>query len=241
MPAPPLRDTATLVLLSFDEREALGKLLPAIPRSLFHRVLAIDPGSSDGTLDLYREAGIEVAIQEKRGRGRAFALASRLVGTEYVVFFSTDGNEDPGDLPRMLEVLRGGCDQAVAGRYVLPGSSSDDSDDPLLVRRLGATALGLLARLFFGSRVWDAVNGFRGFRVEALRRMRLDATGHDVEYQATIRAARLGLRTVEFPTRELVRLGGLRKPTAGTFALARSTVGRLLRELAGGRSFERTP
>jgi glycosyltransferase involved in cell wall biosynthesis len=223
--------TVTLVLLSFDEREALERLLPRIPFALFDRVLAIDPGSTDGTLELYRTAGIEIVIQERRGRGAAFQLAARIVETDAVVFFSTDGNEDPDDLPRIVELLRGGADQVIAGRFVARGAASDDSDDPLKLRKAGATTFGLLARLFFRTGVWDATNGYRGFSVPALHRLALDANGHDVEYQATIRAAKLGMKIVEFPTRELPRLGGFRKTTAGTLALGTVTLRCLVREL----------
>ena len=237
MPATFSSGDATLVLLSFDEREALEKILPRIPLALFDKVFAIDPGSTDGTLELYSRAGIDVVIQEKRGRGEAFILGSTLAETEYIVFLSVDGNEDPGDLPRMLELLRGGNDQVIAGRFVQRGATSDDSDDPLRLRRAGATTFGILARLFFSTGVWDATNGYRGFRLKAMRRLRLDASGHEIEYQATIRAAKLGLRTVEFPTHELERLGGWRKRSAGTFALGWVTLVCLLRELTGGLRF----
>ncbi len=78
--------TITLVILSLDEREALPHLLPKIPPALFDRVIAIDPGSTDGTLDIYRDHGIEVVIQERRGRGAAFQLAAEIVDTDGVVF-----------------------------------------------------------------------------------------------------------------------------------------------------------
>ena len=67
--------------------------------------------------------------------------------------------------------------------------------------------------------MWDSTNGFRGYRVAALKRLRLDAAGHDIEFQSTVRAAKLGLRICELPTREHERLGGTRKLTAGTFRL----------------------
>lgn len=229
--------SATLVLLSLNEREALERLMPSIPGSLFTRVVAVDGGSTDGTLDLYRDAGIEVVTQKRPGRGAAFLESRDFVDTELVVFFSVDGNEDPGDLPRILELLRAGHDQVVAGRFVHRGSVTDTSDDPLRLRKTGATLFGVLARVLFGTGVWDATNGYRGFRVAAMKLLHLDARGHDIEYQATIRAAKLEMKITEIPTRELPRLGGWRKKTAGTLALGWVTLACLLRELRIGRSF----
>ena len=234
-----MAESTALVLLSFDEREALDRLLPRLPRDRFDRVLAIDAGSTDGTLALYRQHGIPVHLQSARGRGNAFQLAERVAGTDRIVFFSTDGNEDPADLPRMLHYLDEGYDLVIAGRFVLPGAASDDSDDPLWVRKLGNIAYSLIVRLCWRSGVWDSINGYRALRVEAMRRMRLDAPLHEIELQSTIRAAKLGLRIKEFPTREQPRLGGVRKASAGTWTLGLRIGGFLVREMLIGYRFAR--
>jgi glycosyltransferase involved in cell wall biosynthesis len=234
------RETTTLALLSFDEREALERLLPLIPFGRFDRVLAIDPGSTDGTLDLYRAHDIPVHVQRERGRGNAFQLAQKVAGTDRIVFFSTDGNEDPADLPRMLDYLDQGYDLVIAGRFLQSGATSDDSDDPLRLRKLGNITYSLIVRLVWRSGVWDSINGYRAMRVEAMRRMHLDAPLHEIELQSTIRAAKLGLRIAEFPTREQPRLGGWRKASAGTWILGVRIGFFLLREMVIGRRFARS-
>ncbi len=226
-----VKPTTTLVLLSYNEREAFEKLLPLIPLHAFDRVVAIDPGSTDGTLDLYKEAGIPYVLQPKRGRGNAFIHAQHICETDQLVFFSTDGNEDPADLPKVVEFLNEGYDMVIAGRFVLPGSCSDNSDDRFLIRRYGSMTYSLIVRMIWRSGVYDACNGFRGYKLASMKRMRLDAQLHEIEIQSTIRAAKLGLRVKEFPTRELLRMGGFHKATAGTFPLAWRTGLSVLREL----------
>jgi glycosyltransferase involved in cell wall biosynthesis len=232
-------ETTALALLSYDEREALGRLLPMIPLARFDTVLAIDPGSTDGTLELYRAHGIPVHIQAARGRGNAFLVAQQVAGTDRIVFFSADGNEDPRDLPTMLGYLDEGYDLVIAGRFLQRGATSDDSDDPLRVRKLGNIVYSLLVRLLWGSGVFDSINGYRAMRVDAMRRMRLDAPLHEIELQSTIRAAKLGMRIKEFPTREQPRLGGVRKVSAATWTLGWRIGGFLLREIIIGRRFAR--
>ena len=232
--------STTLVLLSFDEREALEKLIPLLPLHLFDRILAVDAGSTDGTLDVYRAHSIPYAIQDVRGRGNAFLFAARHVETDRIVFMSADGNEDPGDLPRMLRHLDDGYDMVIGGRFVLAGSCTDDSDDPIGIRRLGSMTYGAIVRAIWRSGVYDACNGFRAYRMDAFRRMKLDAPHHEIELQSTIRAAKLGLRVKEFPTRELERMGGFHKKTARTFTLAWRTGLYLVREIfLGHRPFAR--
>jgi glycosyltransferase involved in cell wall biosynthesis len=226
--------STTLVLLSYDEREALEKLLPRIPLSLFDHVLAIDPGSTDGTLDLYRAHGIPCLLQTRRGRGNAFLQAQAAVETERLVFFSTDGNEDPADLPAMLRYLDDGYDLVIAGRFG-PGAESDDSDDPFGIRRWGSMTYSRIVHLLWRSNVWDSCNGYRAFRLSAMQAMKLDAPLHEIELQSTIRACKLGMRIKEFATHERPRLGGTYKQTARTWTLAWRTGLYLLREVWLGR------
>ena len=128
----------------------------------------------------------------------------------------------------------------IAGRFILRGAGSDDSDDPLLIRKLGNIVYSLIVRLCWRSGVWDSINGYRALRVDAMRRMRLDAPLHEIELQSTIRAAKLHMRIKEFATRELPRLGGVRKASAGTWTLGLRIGAFLLRELLIGRRFARS-
>jgi len=229
--------TATLVLLSYNERDNLASLLKNIPFEVFEQVLAIDAGSTDGTLELYREWGIPCVIQSKAGRGNAFTLAERLLKTEYAVFFSTDGNENPADLPRILEYLREGNDLVIAGRYLLPGSKTDDSDDPFLLRKTAGILGSLIVRVLWQTGVRDCINGLRGFKVTSLIRLKLDAEWHEIELQSTIRAAKLGMRIKEFGTAEQLRIKGVHKESANTSTLLLSLGRMLLREIIVGKKF----
>jgi glycosyltransferase involved in cell wall biosynthesis len=235
LPQPMKLGSTTLVLLSYNEREALEKLAPLIPFALFDRVLAIDAGSTDGTLDIYQARAIPYVLQAVRGRGNAFLQAQGLVETERVVFFSTDGNEAPSDLPTMLAYLDEGYDLVIAGRFILAGSCSDDSDDLFRIRKMGSIAYSLIVRAIWRSGVWDACNGYRGFRLDSMKRMKLDAPLHEIELQSTIRAKKLGMKIKEFPTQELRRMGGTHKPSAATLTLAWRTGLFLLRELVLGK------
>jgi len=232
------RGSITLVLLSYNEQEALSKLIPPIPFTLFNQVFAIDGGSTDGTLKVYATYGIPYFVQPVPGRGNAFLLALEKVTTEYIVFLSADGNENPDDLPTISAYLNEGYDLVIGGRFLLPGSASDDSDDPLCIRRWGNIGYSAIVRMLWKSGVRDAINGYRGFRVESMKRLKLDASWHEIELQSTIRAAKLGMRIKEFPTQELLRLGGQRKASAGTLILGWKLGCLLLREILRGRQFE---
>ena len=205
--------------------------MPELNLGLFEEIIAIDGGSTDGTVDLFVGAGIRVVGQIERGRGLAFQTATEIVSSEYVIFFSTDGNENPEDLEEMLRLLRLGAEMVVAGRYSLSGSETDDSDDPFRIRKVLGMAGSWLIRAIWGSEIRDAINGFRGFKTKSLRQLGMSARGHDIELQTTIRAARKKMKTAEFPTREGKRYAGHHRSSASTMKLCLSLGGRLISEM----------
>lgn len=231
------KDGVTLVLLVWNEVDAVQKLLEMVPFDAVDETIVMDPGSTDGTIEFLKSKGLPVHIQKQRGRGNAFIEAKQIAKYDNIIFFSGDGNEDPRDIPKMAELLKQGYDLVIAGRFLLPGSESDDSDDPLRIRKWGNITYGKIVDLFWQSHVKDAINGFRGMKKSAMEKMKLDAPKHEIELQSTIRAAKLGLKIKEFPTKELKRLGGDRKPTAGTWTLGYRIGAYLLREVKLGKKF----
>ncbi len=227
----------SLVILVWDEIEAIKALYPQIPFDCADEVLFVDGGSTDGTIDFLKSQHQNVYVQQLRGRGRAFLEGLNHTNGENIVFFSGDGNEDPKDIPKIFSELNQGYEMVTAGRFLLPDAKSDDSDDPLLIRKYGNIFLSWLAHAIWKTNVKDAINGFRGFKRDAMTRMNLNAPKHEIEYQSTIRAAKLGLNIREIPTHELERLGGRRKLTADTPTLAKNFFLFLIKEMLIGKKF----
>ncbi len=204
--------TTDLILLVLNEAEGLRALLPRIPRSCFHRVFAVDGGSTDGSQALLASSGIPVVRQSRRGRGQAFGLGVESSCADAFVFFSPDGNEDPEDLPRIVQLLEQGGD-IVIGSRMMTGAHNEEDDQLVRPRRWVNNAFNLALNLCFNPApfreyVTDSINGFRGLRRSALADVLPFPEDYTVEYRMTARALRAGLRIVEFPTREGARIGG---------------------------------
>jgi glycosyltransferase involved in cell wall biosynthesis len=224
----------TLVLLTFNEIEGLRALWDRIPFDAADEVFAVDPGSTDGTLELFREKGLRVLIQEKRGRGEAFRIASREAAGEVLCFFSPDGNEDPADIPRLFSKIEEGFDLAIASRF-LPGSRNDEAEALVPLRALANRGFTILAGLFFGGRVSDTINGFRAIRRDRFVELDPDADGFAIEFQVSIGAMKKNLRIAEIPTIEGDRIGG--QSTAYSIPTGLKVLRVLVREIWIGKRF----
>jgi glycosyltransferase involved in cell wall biosynthesis len=223
----------TLVVLTLNEIDGVTDVFPKVPLHCLDEILVVDGGSTDGTLQFFEARGVTVMRQERPGRGAAFRLAVRQARNDFLVFFSPDGNEDPHDIPRLIEGLAAGYDMVIASRFLQGGRSEDDGKFLFASRRWGNVMFTWLANVLCGgrTRITDTINGYRAITRSAFARLAPDAEDYAIEFQMSIRALQLGLRVLEIPTQESPRIGrGVSKLNAIPVGLKFGTL--LVREWA---------
>lgn len=232
-----MRPSRCLVLLTYNEIEALPKLFDRIPVSAVDEFFAVDGGSKDGTVQYLKSKGVRVLGQDRRGRGRAFQLALDEARSEALCFYSPDGNEDPADIPKLFAKLEeGGYDLVVASR-MSKGARNEEDEHWWRPRKWVNLAFTFLANALWnrGPYLTDTINGFRVIRADAMRRLDLRVDGFVIEYLMSIRAMKSGLRLGELPTIESPRLGG--SSTAHSWPTGWEFLKRLAAEARAGRGF----
>jgi dolichol-phosphate mannosyltransferase len=213
--------TATAVVIpTYDERENLPSVVArtlAATADDVH-VLVVDDDSPDGTGALAdefaaREPRVHVLHRTtKEGLGPAYLAGfgwALDAGYEAVVEMDADGSHHPEDLPRLLAQLAD-HDLVLGSRWVPGGRVENWPFERLLLSRGG----NWYTRLALGISVRDATGGFRAFRSEALRRIRLDAVasqGYCFQVDLVWRALQSGLRVVEVPITFTERTHGVSK------------------------------
>jgi glycosyltransferase involved in cell wall biosynthesis len=203
-----MKRDSTLVLLVLNEIDGLRLVWEELPLEDFHRVVAVDGGSTDGSREFLNERGIPILEQPIAGRGVAFRVAAEAVDTERLIFYSPDGNEDPADIVRLDDALISGADLAIASRFA-KGSVNEETDW-LRPRARVNKALTWIANKSFGrgSYVTDTINGFRALRRQDLLDLNTTVKRFPIEYQISIRAMQRGWNIAEIPTIEGQRAGG---------------------------------
>lgn len=167
----------------------------------------VDGGSTDGTIEFFKEQGISVLVQDKPGHGYAYRFGAKKVQGESIVFFSGDGNERAGDISRMLQAISRGADMVIATRFAKESKSFDAT--PL--RILGNKFFVFLVNLLFGARLTDVLNAFRAVKRQSFLALNLKSTGFDTEIEMTIKMLKGGYKIEEIPTIEMDRIGGKAK------------------------------
>ncbi len=220
--------TASLVIFTKNEIEGLKAMYPGIPIRLFTQCFAVDYRSTDGTIQFFKKRKVPVIHQEVPGRGEALRLAVQQATGDYLVFFSPDGNEDPGDIPKLLGGLRSGADMVIASRFMERGVNEEDVR--LFRPRAWANRFfTFLGNAAFGGTITDSINGYRAITRDAWNRLHTTARGFAIEYQMSVQALKLRMNIIEFPTKEGPRIGG--KSTAHSIPTGLAVLGIFLKEL----------
>ncbi len=183
-----------------NEQEALAGTLRCLPNSIDGvcgiRVVVVDDGSTDRTVEVARSAGVDVVVSHSMNRGLAAAFDSGLAaclreGADIIVNTDADGQYPASEIPRLLEpILAGRADLVIGDRR--PG---EDMRVPWLKRKLqklGSRVVSYLA----GQEIPDAVSGFRAMTREAAIKTHI-VTGFSYTIESILQAASKGLK-IEF-------------------------------------------
>lgn len=167
--------------------------------------LIIDDGSTDRTVEVARELGVEHVVSFPCNRGLAAAFTAGLqeclrLGADYIV--NTDGdNQYGGDcIPDLAgPLVRGEADIVIGDR-----KTSSIAHFSWLKKRLQWLG-SWVVRQFSGTSVPDATSGFRGYTREAAMRLNL-VNRYTYTLETIIQAGQTGLTITSVPVRTNTKL-----------------------------------
>jgi glycosyltransferase involved in cell wall biosynthesis len=154
-----------------DEEEQLPRTLSELPREVpgvtAVEWLVVDDGSTDRTIEVAREHGVDHIVRLTNNKGLAAAFEAGLdaclkLGADVVVNTDADNQYDARDIPKLVQpIVDGSADMVIGDREV----ASIDHFSPIKKRlqRLGSAVV----RGASGTGVPDTTSGFRAYNREA--------------------------------------------------------------------------
>ena len=199
--------TISMVIPVIDEIDGMKMIMPQIKNEWVDEIIIIDGGSTDGTVEEAERLGYKIIHQKTKGLGDAYKLGIEAVKSDYILFFSPDGNHVPQDIPKMIEKINQGYDLVQINRF----GKTSNSEDPGPITGFGNRMFTFLVNVFFGGRLGDTLDGFKIIKKEVLLDLKIDAKGENFEQHICIRALKAGNSICEIEGDEPERIGGERK------------------------------
>lgn len=199
------------VVPAWNESATIAKVVERIHVALpDFDVLVIDDGSNDDTARIAVEHGARVVRHPfNLGIGGAVQSGFQFAqdnGYDYMVQIDGDGQHDPREVPKLIEVM--GDDPSVD---VVCGSrflSKDLKYPAPISRRTGIHLFAFLLSRLVEGRVSDPTSGFRLYNRKAIRLFARDYPHDFPEVEAVLMCHHHRLRMLETPVRMFARGGG---------------------------------
>jgi len=198
--------SVSVVIAAYNEAPVIGSVvcdaLRAVPSA---EVVVVDDGSTDDTGGVAAGAGARVVqLPTNAGKGAAVRRGLMDARGDVIVLIDGDGQDDPAEIPRLIEALRPDVDLVVGSRFI--GRFEPGAITP--VNHWGNRFLTAMINLLFSTALTDTQAGFKAFRAETLRRVNLIAHRFDIEVDLLDGLLRAGGRVVEVPVRRARREHG---------------------------------
>lgn len=161
-------------------------------------IVVVDDGSKDGTREWLKDhAGDARVILHERNRGKGAAVRSGIEAAtgDLLIIQDADLEYDPRDFGALLQPIQEGRAKVVYGSRFRGGPAKA----MLFWHMVGNKFLTLLTNVLYDTTLSDMETGYKAFRAEVIKPLKLRSRGFEFEPEVTAKVMRRGNRIFEVP------------------------------------------
>ena len=199
----------SVVIATLNEEEGIGPTIDEMQRVLDNPYLVVVDGNSvDRTIEIAKNMGADVLLQEGKDKGDAMFQGFRSLGSKvpYVVFTDADYTYPAEYIPRMVEVLEQNpkVGMVIGNRFKGDHNHSKSVTNPFY---LGNKLFAFAQLVMNGVNLGDPLSGLRVVRSDVLEGWKPKSKGFDVEAEMNALVRRKGYKIIEVPIDYRDRMG----------------------------------
>jgi glycosyltransferase involved in cell wall biosynthesis len=190
----------SVVMPVYNERATLDEIVArvlAVPLRI--ELVAVDDASSDGSrerlLELARERGFRVLLQEKnRGKGAAVRRGIAEATGDVIVVQDADLEYSPEEYPELVDlIVRGKADAVFGSRFIGRHRCF------LFTHYLANLFLNLVTNVLYNTTMTDMETCFKAVRADVMKGLDLRSDRFGIEPEITAKLFKRGARVYEVP------------------------------------------
>jgi len=196
-----------VVMPAYNAGRTLRMTYEELPKDTVNLVILVDDGSTDATLDVARQLGLEIFVHNRNygyGANQKTCYTEALrAGADVVVMVHPDYQYDPTLVPKIVEPITSGQADVVLGSRLKSGSAL--AQGMPWWKFVANRFLTRVENLVFGLHLSEYHTGYRAFRRDVLEAVNFRANNDgfvfDQEIIAQVVAAGFRIEEIAVPTR----------------------------------------
>ncbi len=202
------RSPVSVIIASLNEEDGIGPTIKELQSVMINsHLIVVDGNSVDKTIEIAKNMGADVLLQEGKGKGDAMFQGFRFrnSNSRFIVFTDADYTYPAEFVPKMIEILEQSPNVGMVIGNRFKGEYLDKSvKNPFY---LGNKLLAIAQHVMNGVNLGDPLSGLRVVRSEILENWKPKSKGFDVEAELNSLVERKGYDIVEIPIDYRIRLG----------------------------------
>ena len=200
--------SSQVIIAALNEEEGIAPTIVEMKSNLGGvKILVVDGGSTDRTVEVAKDLGAEIAFQDRSGKGDALAKAIEYadLNVDYIVITDADFTYPAKYVPEMVRLLEENPEVGM-----VCGNRFNGHVDPKALHSVfyfGNRLLAFTHNLLNGIPLSDPLTGLRVVRASILQNWKVRSKGFDFEVELNHRVERKGFGILEIPIKYRERLG----------------------------------